>query len=150
MKTIKTTRIVSPLLGVCCAAGFLTGAAVASPDKGETMTKAICMACHGDTQAGQKRLAPPMMMVKRRYSALKKDEMVKAISKWTKKPDAKHTRMPGAIRNFGLMPALPLPDADLQAIATYISKTEFAMPKGCGPGAGKGQAKGQRRGNGGQ
>jgi cytochrome c553 len=108
---------------------------VANPDKGETMTKAICMACHGDTQAGQKRLAPPMMMVKRRYSALKKDERVEAMAKWAKKPDAKKTRMPGAVRNFGLMPPLPLPDADLQAIATYISKTEFAMPKGCGPGA---------------
>lgn len=142
--------IVSPLMGVCCAFGLLTGTSMANPDKevdkGETMTKALCMACHGDTQAGQKRLAPPMMMVKSHYSALKKDGMVKAIVKWAKKPDAKHSRMPGAIRNFGLMPPLPLPDADLTAIATYISKTEFAMPKGCGPGPGAGAGAGKGKG----
>ncbi|MCP5535793.1 MAG: cytochrome c [Akkermansiaceae bacterium] len=149
---MKTTRIASPLMGVCCVIGTLTGLSMAEPDKGETMTKALCMACHGDTQAGQKRLAPPMMMVKQRYQTLKKDEMVAAIVAWAKKPDAKHSRMPGAINNFGLMPPLPLPDADLQAIASYIAKTEFAMPKGCGPGAGNGQGpaagKGQGRGRG--
>lgn len=140
----------SPLMAACITLGTLAGVSMADPGKGETMTKALCMVCHGDSQAGQQRLAPPMMMVKSRYQTLGKDEMVKAIAQWVKKPDAKKSRMPGAINNFGIMPPLALPDADLEAIATYISKTKFTMPAGCGPGQGQGAGKGKGGGGGNQ
>lgn len=127
------------IIPMCVVSAAIIAPAVAQPEKGKVLTEALCMACHGDAQQGQARLAPPMMMVKRHYMSLEKKEMVEAIMKWVKKPDAKKARMPGAVRRFGLMPPLALPDAQLKAIAEYISKTKFDMPKGCGPGRGQGR-----------
>ena len=121
------------------------------PLPGQAETQARCLICHGDTQAGQARLAPPMVMVKRHYQSLSQAEFEKAVLAWVKKPDAKKSKMPGAIRRFNLMPTFVIPDAEIKLIAQYIHQTDFAFPGNCGSaqGAGKG-AKGAKAGKAGQ
>jgi hypothetical protein len=36
--------------------------------------------------------------------------------------------MPGAIRKFGLMPAFPLPDEELQAVAEFLYDSDMSLP----------------------
>lgn len=95
-----------------------------------------CLICHGNPAAGAKRLAPPFAMVKMHYDDLDEEAFVKTVSAWIKHPDQAKSRMPGAIRNFGLMPAQVVPDADVKAIAHYLFRTDFPMPgMGRGPRA---------------
>jgi len=102
---------------------------------------AHCLACHGNPAAGSKRLAPPFAMVKMHYEDLDEAAFVKAVSAWVNQPDKAKSRMPGAIRNFNLMPALVIPEADLAAIVKHLHRTDFPMPgrgrgRGVGPGGG--------------
>lgn len=106
------------------------------PLPGQAETQARCLICHGDTQVGQARLAPPMVMVKRHYQSLSQAEFEKAVLAWVKKPDAKKSKMPGAIRRFNLMPTFVIPDAEIKLIAQYIHQTDFAFPSNCGSGKG--------------
>lgn len=102
------------------------------------MTATRCLICHGDTLAGQARLAPPFMMVKMHYQSLDEEAFIKTVSSWVKEPNSHKSKMPGAINHFGLMPALPYPEADITAIAKYVYDTDFPMPGG-GKGMGRGQ-----------
>lgn len=87
-----------------------------------------CLICHGNPAEGTKRLAPPFRMVKMHYDNLDEDAFVKAVTAWVKQPDKAKSKMPGAIRNFGLMPPQPLPEEEIVAIARYLHQTDFAMP----------------------
>ncbi len=134
MNTIHTHLVAVSLAGLF---GISTAMAEETkPQPGQAETEMRCLICHGDTQAGQQRLAPPMVMVKRHYQSLSQEEFEKAVLAWVAKPDAKKSKMPGAIRRFNLMPALPMPEAELKLIAQYIHKTDFAFPGNCGPGQG--------------
>ncbi|BCX47483.1 cytochrome c [Haloferula helveola] len=100
-----------------------------------------CMVCHANPGEGAQRLAPPFAMVKRHYDDLDEAAFIKAVSKWVPKPDEKKSRMPGAVRNFGLMPPLPLPKEEISAIARYLHATDFPMPGHGGMGHGKGRGR---------
>jgi len=104
----------------------------AKPIAGKAEAEARCLICHGNTQTGQQRLAPPMVMVKRHYQSLSQAEFEKAVMAWVKKPEAKKSKMPGAIRRFNLMPTFVIPEAEVKRIANYIYKTDFAFPANCG------------------
>jgi len=134
MNTIHTHLVAVSLTGLFCISTAM--AEEPKPQPGQAETQMRCLICHGDTQAGQKRLAPPMVMVKRHYQSLNQEDFEKAVLAWVKKPDAKKSKMPGAIRRFNLMPAFPIPEAELKLIAQYILKTDFAFPGNCGPGQG--------------
>lgn len=112
------------------------------------LTTTYCLACHGDGIAGQARLAPPFIMVKMHYQSLEKEAFIKTVSSWIKTPDAQKSKMPGAVRRFGVMPALPLPDDQVAAIANYVYETDFEMPGHGGQGMGKGMGKGRGQGGG--
>lgn len=100
-----------------------------------------CLICHGNPAAGGRRLAPPFGMVKMHYDGLDEAAFVKAVSAWVAQPDKAKSRMPGAVRRFGLMPAQVVSEADITAIAKYLHGTDFPMPgmdksgMGRGPGA---------------
>jgi len=93
---------------------------------GYTLLKQRCYICHlerpvhGDTTVQMQ--APPMMGVKRHYLEKypDKEDFVRAITQWVKHPDSTKALMPGAVREFGLMPAFPYSDADLRKIAEAI------------------------------
>lgn len=103
--------------------------AVAVADSGSdgyTLLKQRCYICHierPDAQTDHSKMqAPPMMGVKRHYLQKypAKKDFVRAITEWVKHPDSTKALMPGAIREFGMMPAFPYPDEELQKIAEAI------------------------------
>ncbi len=145
---MRTKSIIISILSAISA----TGLATAEPGKKDQtaeiqlgksatpaeLTATHCLACHGDGVAGQPRLAPPFLMVKMHYQSLDQDAFIKTVSSWIKTPDAHKSKMPGAVRRFGVMPALPLPEAQVAAIAKYVYETDFKMPGQGGKGMGQG------------
>ena len=102
--------------------------------QGKQLFNTFCVACHG-TSGGMdmsKRLAPPIIAVKKHYisSYADEDSFTNAVVSWVKEPDEDNSMMRGAIRKFNLMPAMTLPDDDLEKIAVYIFKGELDKPKG--------------------
>lgn len=98
--------------------------------EGKAKFNTLCTACHKNSFTDP-MLAPPMAMVKDHYSQFFKEDkagFVSAVAEWVKNPTQEKTMMPGAIRNFKIMPPLPLPDEDLEAIATYLFEEEIPAP----------------------
>lgn len=119
----------------CVLLSLLLGfVATAHAESGETLYKQYCDACHGlngGIKPG-KRLAPPMEGVKRFYLRDYPAEaaFVQAVSDWVKSPSLEKSKMPGAVRRFGLMPAFPLSEEQLQKIGAYIFTQELEAPEG--------------------
>lgn len=113
---------------------------------GEQHFAAFCAACHGDAVSFP-RVAPPTAKLLEHYGAHFGDDraaFVEAVVSWVKTPGEARTLMPGAIRNFKIMPAFPLPDPQLAAIGHYLFES-FAEtpPTQAGPargGRGRGSA----------
>jgi len=123
------------LLNASIVSFFIAPAVMAEeahPEPGQAEIAMRCLICHGDTQTGQQRLAPPMVMVKSRYMQPTEEEFVKVISAWVKKPDADKSKFPGAIHRFNVMPTFVIPEKEVALIAKYIYKTEFKFPGDCG------------------
>ena len=96
---------------------------------GYTLYKMYCVACHGNAATPENRLAPPAFMVHNRYkAAYDKDAFVKRVVAWIDAPSTEKSIMPGAVRNFNLMPPLPLSLEDREKIADYFYETEFEEP----------------------
>lgn len=109
------------LLACVVAAPMAAGAQQGGVADGKTTFETICSVCH--TIDAPPKLAPPMSHVARRYRMAFKteEEAVAAMVAFVLKPDAtKATMPPMAIERFGLMPALPLSEGQLRAVASYI------------------------------
>lgn len=94
---------------------------------GKTKFEQICIACH-KYERGPAMIAPPAFAIQMHYNDTFGDDEAgfrKAVVQWVKTPDKEKTLMPGAVRKFNLMPPLPLPDADLDAIAAYLFRADF-------------------------
>jgi hypothetical protein len=96
---------------------------------GYTLYKMYCIACHGIAATPENRLAPPAFIVHGRYkAAYDKEAFVKRVVAWIDSPTKEKSIMPGAVRNFDLMPPLPLSLEDRERIADYFYETEFEEP----------------------
>ena len=85
-----------------------------------------------------------------------REEFITDIQKWIKKPSEETSKMPGAIRNYGLMPYAPYPEETIKQIADYMFDNTLEQPdwfqdhfnnkgKGKGMGRGLGQGNGNRK-----
>jgi|GEM_PF-670993 len=125
----------------------------AAPHPGKKLYETTCLVCHahhgkkhgqkkgdhGEKKAEHKRLAPPMHAVKKHYikDYPEKEEFVKAVSAWAKKPDANKAKLKHAVEKFGLMPPQNLKKKELNKIAAYIYDKEFKKGHGCNHNEGK-------------
>jgi mono/diheme cytochrome c family protein len=97
-------------------------------ETGKQKFEQVCIACH-KYERSPAMIAPPAFAIQMHYAdRYGKNETAfrNAIVEWTKAPDKSKTLMPGAIMKFNVMPPLPLPDKDLDAIATYLFQADFA------------------------
>ncbi|MBL7003974.1 MAG: hypothetical protein ISR69_08115 [Gammaproteobacteria bacterium] len=87
-----------------------------------------CHICHNPEL--DKPLGPPMWGVQRRYkkATFDKDDFVKNMASFVKAPSLETAIHDEALKNLGLMPALPLADNLLKNISTYIYEEKFAAP----------------------
>jgi hypothetical protein len=101
-----------------------------------------------------------MIAIKKHYmtNETTKQQFITDIQNWIKKPSEENSRMPGAIRNFGLMPYAPFPEETITQIADYMFDHDIDRPewfedhfnkeRGKGMGRGRGMGHGQGKGRG--
>ena len=72
-----------------------------------------------------------MIAVKKHYlkATTSRDQFVKDIMSWVKDPSEKNSRMPGALRKFGIMPYTPYKLEDIELIASYIFDNDIEQPE---------------------
>ncbi len=96
-------------------------------EKGKTAI-AACMSCHNAELIPQ--LAPPFYGVQNKYKKVyeNKQDFIKSINAWAKKPTQEKALMQRPIKILGLMPPMPLPDDMLNNIGAYIYEENFGPP----------------------
>jgi len=87
-----------------------------------------CNVCHD--QANKPPLGPPMWGVQRQYkkNTPDKQDFVNAMTSFVKAPSMETAIHTEALSQMGLMPPMPLPDAFLNKISTYIFQENFPPP----------------------
>ena len=114
---------------------FFTQAAIADDHKmGKQLYKSHCASCHG-VEGGMdmsKRKAPPIIAVRMHYIGTysDKDSFVVAVADWVENRDANNSMMRGALRRFGIMPAVKVTRNQSEKIAAYIFEGDLESPKG--------------------
>ncbi|MCH6200698.1 hypothetical protein MMU07_14025 [Aquiflexum sp. LQ15W] len=98
--------------------------------EGLVLMDKYCFACHhpGMGQGPSARIGPPMFRVREHYfrEGMAREEFVDPIIAYVQHPSQDKSKMPGAIRNFGLMPPLPIDQKDLISIVNYIYDHDLA------------------------
>ena len=80
-----------------------------SEHPGYKLYQMYCPACHSNAATFANRLAPSVFMVHDRYKKIyDKEAFVKRVVAGIVAPSIDKSIMPGAVRNFNLMPPLPL------------------------------------------
>lgn len=97
---------------------------------GESLIAVSCYSCHSTDAPMNARLAPPMAGVRNHYltEASSLAGFTEELVRFVHHPDEAYSKMPGAVRRFGLMPTLPLPDEELEAIAAFIFYSDLEAP----------------------
>ena len=90
-----------------------------------------CFSCHSPNASLDSRIAPPMEAIKRHYINLNTTEegFVRDLAAFINDPKIENSKMPGAIKKFGLMPKMDFSEEQLRDIATYIYNTELEKPE---------------------
>lgn len=129
---------------------------------GKKLMEINCYVCHNPKTAEESMIAPPMIAVKMHYISedTSKEEFVEAMVEWSKNPSEESSKIPGAVKKFGLMPYQFFPEETTRQIADYMFDNEIEEPEWFGkhyaemhgdrPGmkGKKGQGKGQGKGMG--
>jgi len=99
----------------------------AEKDKALVLMQANCFSCH-IPEMGVERAAPPMFKVQQHYNDKKitKNEFVERIVAYVQNPTEDKGRMPGAVRNFGMMPKLNFKAEDIRLIAKYLYEVDMS------------------------
>jgi len=125
-------------------------------NEGYTLMKNNCYVCHNpEAKSHNEIIAPPFIAVKRRYNRQyeNNEEFVSAVVNWVQNPNEKDALMRGAVREFKVMPKLPLDTEILKKIANYMYKNKMEEPEWFGEhekemhGEGMGMGKGKNRKN---
>ena len=76
-------------------------------------------------------IAPPMIAVKMHYISedTSKEAFVESFVNFLKKPSEEQSKMPGAIKKFGLMPYQFYPEETIRQIADYVFENEIEEPE---------------------
>ncbi len=138
---------------------------------GKQLMENNCYACHNPKTSENSMIAPPMSAVKMHYifEDTSKEEFIEAMVEWSKNPSKETSKMPDAVKKFGLMPYQFFPEKTIQQIADYMFDNEIEEPEwfrkhyeemhgdrpgmkgkksqGQGQGKGKGMMKNNQTGN---
>jgi len=97
-------------------------------EKALTLMQNYCFACHTPDMGIDKRLGPPMFRIREHYYTenISKQEFVDKVVRFAMNPSQSNSIMPGAIRNFGLMPKQVFKKEDLEIIAGYIYDNDIS------------------------
>lgn len=125
--SMKTQNILT-LAIVAASLFFASGCKGDAKEKKEADAMALtllqnnCFACHTPDMSIDKRLGPPIFRVREHYFTEKvtREEFIDKVVHYAMNPSQANSIMPGAVRNFGLMPKQSFRQEDLKIIAGYI------------------------------
>ena len=128
LKITVLTAITAILIGACNKTLSLTAE---QQKEALSLLESNCYTCHTPKGGMSERLAPPMMAVKKHYinESTSLATFTTELIDYVNAPSEEKSKMPGARRKFGLMPAYPLDDDKLKLIAQYIFETDLESPK---------------------
>lgn len=97
---------------------------------GKALLANNCYTCHSPKTSEENSMAPPMMAVKMQYISedTSKEDFVNAMVEWSKNPSKKNSKMPDAIKKYGLMPYQFYPESTIRQIADYMFDNEIEFP----------------------
>lgn len=89
-----------------------------------------CYACHTPRGNQDDRVAPPMIAIKRHYitDQTTQAQFIADVSTYVVTPRTDISKMPDAVRKFGMMVPLQVPKDDLKKIATFIYQQDIEAP----------------------
>ncbi len=98
---------------------------------GKQLMENNCYVCHSPKATEASMIAPPMVAVKMHYlsDGISKEEFITEIISFLKNPSEETSKMPGAIKKFGLMPYQFYPENTLKQIAEYMFDHEIEEPE---------------------
>lgn len=99
-------------------------------NEGENLANILCISCHSPDPKMGDRLGPPLFAVKSHYlkKGVTEDKFVNAITSYVRHPKLKNTKMPGAVKKFGLMVGMPIPEEQLEKIALFMYYSDLSTP----------------------
>lgn len=106
------------------------GIVASKPHPGKALMELNCNACHSPTAEENARIAPPMIAIKKHYlkEGMTKEDFIADIQKWIKDPSESISKMPGAIKKFGVMAKVDYPKETIDQIADYLFSNEIEQP----------------------
>ncbi|HLW32727.1 MAG TPA: DUF3365 domain-containing protein [Aequorivita sp.] len=98
---------------------------------GKKLMENNCYVCHSPKATEENMIAPPMVAVKMHYLSeeISKEDFVNELVSFLKNPSEETSKMPGAIKKFGLMPYQFYPENTLTQIAAYMFEHEIEEPE---------------------
>ncbi|MBL4607885.1 MAG: c-type cytochrome [Pseudomonadales bacterium] len=111
-------------------------------EEGKEIFELTCKNCHAPKSAGhaasldgkhEKRKAPPMAMVKKRYLKAypEREDFVAAVATWAGAPSKEKSLLKHALKHHGVMPAQNFEEGSLKKVAAYIYDADMGKA-GCG------------------
>ena len=133
--SVKITLILSVLIAgiAACQSPSKKTEKASSPEDlaaGLALLKSNCYTCHTPQGGQSERIAPPMISIKRHYidENTTKEEFTRVLIAYVQNPSEDKSKMPGARRKFGLMPAQSFSAKQLAQIAAYLYEAEIEKP----------------------
>lgn len=98
---------------------------------GKRLMENNCYVCHNPKASEEAMVAPPMIAVKMHYLSddISKETFEQNFVDFLKNPSEAHSKMPGAIKRFGLMPYQFYPEETIRQIADYVFENEIEEPE---------------------
>ncbi len=108
----------------------LEGPSILQDDEALQLMATLCFTCHNPdmTTTHEQRLAPPMFKVREHYynDDVSRADFIAKVTAFVQNPSKEASRMPGAIRNFGLMPKPFFKESDVKKIAAYMYDNDLS------------------------
>lgn len=97
---------------------------------GKQLMENNCYMCHSPKATEENMIAPPMVAVKMHYLSedTSKEDFVNGIVAFLKNPSEDISKMPGAVKKFGLMPYQFYAENTIRQIADYMYEYEIDEP----------------------
>jgi len=96
---------------------------------GKMILESECYICHNPRASEESMIAPPMAAIKKHYitSNTSKEEFTAALMNWVNDPE-QNSKMPDALKKFGIMPYIPYPEDAIAQIAEYLYDYNIEKP----------------------
>ena len=106
-------------------------AVVPQDHPGKQLMENNCYACHNPKTSEDRMIAPPMVAVKMHYLSddISKEDFIDELVAFLENPSEEKSKMPGAIKKFGLMPYQFYPENTIRQIADYLFEHEIEEPE---------------------